>query len=98
MKRGVTNMERRLADLEKKFTVTKGDRWGEGWTGGWRLACAHSGLWNDWPMGTCCIAQGTLPSIPWSSIWEKNLRENECVSMGDWVTLSYSRNDHSLVN
>ena len=24
------------------------------------LAHAHYGLLNDWPMGTCCTAQGTL--------------------------------------
>ena len=28
------------------------------------LVCAHCSIWNDRPMGTCYIAQGTL------SIWE----------------------------
>ena len=69
---------------------------GKGWTGGWGLA--HCGIWNHWPMDTCCIAQGTLPSILWSSMWEKNLNENRCVSMYTWITLSYSRNYYNLVN
>ena len=30
----------RPSDFEDKLVVTKGDRWGEGWTGGWRLAYA----------------------------------------------------------
>ena len=38
---------------------------GEGWPGGLRLAYAHWGIWNDWSMGTCCIAQGTLPNSLW---------------------------------
>ena len=33
------------------------------WTGGLGLACAHGGVWNGWPLGTCCKAQGTLPDI-----------------------------------
>ena len=36
--------------------------WGEGWTGDLRLAHAHCIL-KDWPMGTCCTAQGPLPYI-----------------------------------
>ena len=38
---------------------------GGGWTGDLGLAYSHWGRWNDWPMGTCCIAQGTLPNILW---------------------------------
>ena len=53
----------RLTDFENKLMVTKADRWGEGWTAGLGLAYAHCGMWNDWPKETCCIAQGTLPSI-----------------------------------
>ena len=42
--------------------VTKGDSgWGEGWTGGLGLAYAHCGIWNNWPVGTCCVAQGFYP-------------------------------------
>ena len=77
----------------KKFTleylcfkpmVTKGDRLGEGeeeWTGGLGLAYAHHGIWNDWPTGTCCIAQGILPNVLSWSMWEKNLKKNGCVYM-----------------
>ena len=36
---------------------------GEGWIGGLGLTYAHRGIWNDWPAGTCCIAQRTLPNI-----------------------------------
>ena len=40
--------------------VTKGDRWwGRDRLGGWDYA--HSGIWSDWPVGTCWVAQGTLP-------------------------------------
>ena len=27
------------------------------------LACVYCSIWNDWPMGTCYIAQRTLASI-----------------------------------
>ena len=53
----------RLTDFENKLMVTKGDRcrgqmdWGLG------LAYAHRGIWNDWAMGTYCLAQGTLYSV-----------------------------------
>ena len=43
--------------------VTKGDRWGEGWTGGLGMAYAHCGIWNDWTKGNCWTTQGTLPNI-----------------------------------
>ena len=33
---------------------------GKGWTTGLGLAYAHCGIWNDWPPGTCCVAQGIL--------------------------------------
>ena len=35
----------------------------EGWTGGLGLAYAHWDIYNDWPIGICCIAQGTLSNI-----------------------------------
>ena len=47
----------------RKLMVTKGVTVGEGWIGGLGLAYAHSGIWNDWPAGTCYIAHGTLPNI-----------------------------------
>ena len=36
-------------------------------------------------------------SVLWSSMWEKNLNENGCVCMYDWVTLLSRRNDHNNV-
>ena len=79
----------------------KADRWqgglDRGWGGGGVLgmAYAHSGIWNDWPMRTCCTARGILPNILVSS---RNLKENGCVYMGNRITLSYSRNFHNIVN
>ena len=67
---------------------------GLGWTGSLGLAYAHWGIWNDWPVGTCCIAQGTLPNILWLSIWDKNLKKNGCVYL---YNLLYSRNNHNIV-
>ena len=66
--------------------------------GVWGLTYTHWGMWNDWPTGTCYIAQATLPSVLWSFMWEKNLTENEYVYMYDWVTWLYSRNYQSHVN
>jgi len=37
---------------------------GEGWTGDLGLTHAQCSIWNDWPMGTSCIAQRTLTNIP----------------------------------
>ena len=37
--------------------VTK--RWREDRIEGLGLAYAHCGIWNDWPRGNFCIAQGT---------------------------------------
>ena len=33
--------------------------------GGLGLTYVPSGIWNDWPPGTCCIAQSTLLNILW---------------------------------
>ena len=43
---------------------TGGGGW-DRWTRSLGLACAHCGIWNDWPVGTCCIAQGTLRNVLW---------------------------------
>ena len=87
----------RLIDCENKLIITKGDRWvrGKGCTG--HLTYAHWGIWNDWLMGTCRIEQRSLPSILWWSMWEKNLKENGCVYMYNWITLLYSRNYLNIV-
>ena len=83
-------------DFENKLMLSKGTGWGV-WTGGLGLAYAHSDIWNNWPTEICYIAQGTLPNILWWSMWEKNLKENGCVSMYNWITLLYSRNYNNLV-
>ena len=62
------------------------------------LAYAHWGIWNDYPTGTCCIAQGTLLNILWQSTWKKNLKENGGVYMDHWITFLYRRSYHNLVN
>ena len=48
------------SDFENKGDMLMG---GKGWTGDLGLAYAHCGTWNGWPVGTCCVAQGTLPNI-----------------------------------
>ena len=40
-KRTYLQNKSRFTDFENKFMVTKGDRWGQGWTGGLGLAYAH---------------------------------------------------------
>ena len=84
----------RLTNFEHELVVTKGDRFREkGLTWGWGLAYAHCGIWNDWPTGTCCIAQGTLlnilENICGKRIWK---RMDMCVCM------VYSRSFHNIVN
>ena len=54
--------EQKQTNQFEKLMVTKGDRLGVGGLN-WGLAYAHGGIWNNWRMGTCCIAQKTLPSI-----------------------------------
>lgn len=66
--------------------------WGEGWSGG--LHPGVHGITGQW--GPCCLAQGTLPSILWWSMWEKNLQENRCVYRHHWITLLCSRNITNL--
>ena len=45
-KRTYLQNRNKFTDFEK-FTVTKRDRSGEGWTGGWGLAYPHCGIWNE---------------------------------------------------
>ena len=49
--------------LKTNLWLLKETGWEEGWTEGLGLAYAYCGIWNDWPMGTCCIVQGTLCTI-----------------------------------
>ena len=59
----ICRIERDSQTLKKNFMVPKGTGDREGWTRGLGLAYAHCCIWNDWPMGACYIAQGTLPNI-----------------------------------
>ena len=62
----------------KNLWLPKGTGWGgrKEWTGGLGLANEYSDIWNDWPMGSCYLAQRTLSNILWSSMWENNMKEN----------------------
>ena len=64
--------------------------------GGLGLADAHCVIWKDWPVGTCSLAQGTLPNILWCSVWEENLKEKGGEYIGHWITLLYRRDDPTL--
>ena len=55
--------QKQTTDFENKLMVTKEDGVGKGWTGSLGLAYAHCGMWNDWSMRTCSVAQGTLHNI-----------------------------------
>ena len=87
----------KLTDFEK-LTVTKGA--GTQGRRDWGLGGAHAGwgVWNDEPKGICYRAQGILPHILWWSLWGKNLKENGCVYMHNWIILWHSKNDHKLVD
>ena len=69
----------------------------EGWTGGLGLAYEHWSIWNDWPTGTCCIAQRTLPNSVIIYVEKKSARDG-CVYMYNGIILLYSRNHHNLIN
>ena len=71
---------------------------GEGWIGDLGIGIRTLWYMDDWVNGICCMAQRTLSNILWLSIWEKNLKENGCVYMYNWITLLYSRNYHNTVN
>ena len=48
------------------------------------LAYAHWGIWDDWSMGTCCIAQRTLASNLWIIYgWKES--ERECICIYVWL-------------
>ena len=52
----------RLADFEK-LSVPEETGQGEGGTGGLALAYAQRSIWNDWPTGTCGIAENSYPQF-----------------------------------
>ena len=44
----------------------------------------------DWTLGTCYIAQRTLPNILWSSVWENNLKKNGWIGLW-WSLYNYKK-------
>ena len=73
---------------------------GAGWTGGLGLAYAHCSMWNDWPVGTCWVAQrnqlpfyvaGIRDDSGFSFVWDRliTLRFSELVKIVPaWTTSS----------
>ena len=82
--------------LQKTYGYQRGR--GGWWAGDLGLVYAYCGILNDWTMGTCYIAQRTLPNILCWTTWEKSMKENGCVFMYNWITLLYIRNYQSIVN
>ena len=82
----------RLTNLKNKHAYQR--EWqGDRLIGGLGLEYVQYCIWNGWPTGTSCIAQGTLRDILWWPLWEKiNLKKNGCVYMYNWITLLHSRN------
>ena len=62
-----------VIEFENKLTVTREDEWREGWNGGMELAYAHNGIWNNWPMGTCCIVHRELHTIFCNNLYQKRI-------------------------
>ena len=60
------------------------------------LAYAHQGTWNDWPKGTCYIAQRTLPSIL-CNLYGKRIWQRMCICITESLFL-YNRNYYNIVN
>jgi len=49
--------------LKETLWLPKGiDGQGRDGLGVWDCHINETGIWNDWPLGTCCIAEGTLPN------------------------------------
>ena len=55
----------RLMDFKNKLMVTKKERRGRRLNWGLGFDMYTYCIWNEWSMGTCHIAQGTLLSIVW---------------------------------
>ena len=73
-----------ICRTETDSWLPKGTVGKEGWTGGLGLAYAHCSIWNDWPTGTCYIAQRTLPNVLCSVIiyvGKESEREWMCICM-----------------
>ena len=93
------SLSNRLTDAKNKLTVTKGDRWGKGemdWGFGTGI---YTLRYTEW------LANGDLlcntensPQYSMIIYGKKNLKENGCVCMYNWIALLYSRNYHNIVD
>ena len=88
----ICRTETDLQTLKTYFGYQTKEDWGLG------LANSHSGIWNDWTMGTCYTEQRILPNFLWWSVWEMNLKENGWVYKFNCITLLYSGNYHNILN
>ena len=61
----ICRTERDTQTLKTNLWLPKETGCRKGWTGDLGLACTHCGIWNDWPTGTCCIAQRTPSNTVW---------------------------------
>ena len=73
-------------DFGNKLKVTKG----EGMDWGFEIGKCTLLIWNGWPTGTCCVAQGHLLNVL------DNLHGSGYVHLCGWLTFLYSRNSHTL--
>ena len=72
--------------------MTRGDRWGEGWTGGGGLG-VYTGVYGVTGQQGPAVEHRELCSGWWPSGREENPKEKGRVSMGDGLALLRSRRD-----
>ena len=53
----------------------QGEGGGVGGTGSLRLVDANYCIWNEYPMRSCCIAQGSVSKHLWWNMIEDNVRK-----------------------
>ena len=68
----------RLIDFEKIYGFQRGQVGGDT-LGGFVLPYAHWGIWNDWPMGTCCAAENFTQYSVIIFVGKESEREWMCV-------------------
>ena len=59
----ICRMETDSQTSKTNLQLPKGSGVGGRWMEDLGLAYAPCGVWDDWPVGTCCLAQGILPNI-----------------------------------
>ena len=70
----------------------------------WNKVQLKTAIANSWwillhcATGTYCIGLVNIPNILCKSIWTKNVKHNGYMYVYKWITLMFSRNDHSIVN